>query len=65
MRVGLVCPYSLDVPGGVQNHVRDLAVVLRSRGHQIGVLAPGEDAAGLPSYVTTSRRVTVVAACPS
>ena len=29
MRIGLVCPYSLDVPGGVQNHVRDLAEVLR------------------------------------
>ena len=25
MRVGLVCPYSFDVHGGVQNHVRDLA----------------------------------------
>ena len=25
MRVGLVCPYSFDVPGGVQNHVQDLA----------------------------------------
>ena len=25
MRVGLVCPYSFDVPGGVQTHVRDLA----------------------------------------
>jgi phosphatidylinositol alpha-mannosyltransferase len=53
MRVGLVCPYSLDVPGGVQNHVRDLAAVLESRGHQIGVLAPGEDAVALPPYVTT------------
>ena len=25
MRIGLVCPYSWDVPGGVQFHVRDLA----------------------------------------
>ncbi len=25
MRVGLVCPYTWDVPGGVQAHVRDLA----------------------------------------
>ena len=51
MRVGLVCPYSFDVPGGVQNHVRDLARVLTSRGHQVGVLAPGEDAEHLPAYV--------------
>ena len=42
VRVGLVCPYSLDVPGGVQNHVRDLAEVLLARGHEVGVLAPGE-----------------------
>ena len=33
MRVGIVCPYSLDVPGGVQNHVKDLAEALRGRGH--------------------------------
>ena len=41
MRIGLVCPYSLEVPGGVQNHVRDLAEQLNSRGHHVAVLAPG------------------------
>ena len=25
MKIGMVCPYSWDVPGGVQQHVRDLA----------------------------------------
>jgi phosphatidylinositol alpha-mannosyltransferase len=30
MKVGIVCPYSWDVPGGVQFHVRDLAEVLAS-----------------------------------
>ena len=25
MRIGIVCPYSWDIPGGVQAHVRDLA----------------------------------------
>ena len=25
LRIGIVCPYSLDVPGGVQSHVLDLA----------------------------------------
>jgi phosphatidyl-myo-inositol alpha-mannosyltransferase len=53
VRVGLVCPYSLDVPGGVQNHVRDLAAVLTSRGYDVQVLAPGEAAASLPPYVHT------------
>lgn len=54
LRIGLVCPYSLDVPGGVQNHVRDLAVVLAGRGHDVRILAPGEDAPDLPDYVTTA-----------
>ena len=40
MRVGLVCPYSLDVPGGVQNHVHDLASSLQRGGHAVSVLAP-------------------------
>jgi len=53
LRIGLVCPYSLDVPGGVQNHVRDLAAVLAARGHDVQVLAPGEPSAALPAYVTT------------
>jgi phosphatidyl-myo-inositol alpha-mannosyltransferase len=41
MRVGLVCPYSLDVPGGVQNHVLGLARSLTAAGHDVSVLAPG------------------------
>jgi len=51
VRVGLVCPYSLDVPGGVQNHVRDLAAELARRGYEVGVLAPGESAIVQPTYV--------------
>jgi phosphatidylinositol alpha-mannosyltransferase len=42
LRIGLVCPYSFDVPGGVQNHVLGLARYLRQIGHQPSVLAPGE-----------------------
>ncbi len=53
MKVGLVCPYSFDVPGGVQNHVHDLADVLSRRGHVVGVLAPGERDTRLPAYVET------------
>ena len=34
LRIGLVCPYSFDVPGGVQNHVLGLARYLRRAGHQ-------------------------------
>jgi phosphatidyl-myo-inositol alpha-mannosyltransferase len=42
MRVGIVCPYSFNVPGGVQNHVLGLARYLRQAGHRPYVLAPGE-----------------------
>ena len=40
-RVGLVCPYSLSTPGGVQNHVIGLAGHLNRSGHDVSVLAPG------------------------
>ena len=50
MRIGIVCPYSWDIPGGVQAHVRDLAEKLIALGHDVSVLAPGdEDAPGLPA----------------
>jgi phosphatidylinositol alpha-mannosyltransferase len=54
VRIGLVCPYSLDVPGGVQNHVKDLAEALLGLGHEVSVLAPGDHDAPLPSYVVTA-----------
>lgn len=42
MRVGLVCPYSLTVPGGVQAQVLGLARSLRALGHEARVLAPSD-----------------------
>lgn len=52
LRVGLVSPYSWDVPGGVNFHIRDLAENLIERGHHVSVLAPADDEADLPPYVT-------------
>lgn len=43
MRLALVCPYDLRVPGGVQAHVRDLAAHLRGEGEEVVVLGPGAD----------------------
>jgi phosphatidylinositol alpha-mannosyltransferase len=40
MRIGIVCPYSLTVPGGVQAQVLGLARELRHRGHEARVLGP-------------------------
>jgi phosphatidylinositol alpha-mannosyltransferase len=59
-RIGLVCPYALDVPGGVQNHVLGLAGHLLRAGADVHVLAPGTPdparllAAGVPPDRVTS-----------
>lgn len=53
MRVGLVCPYAWDTPGGVSAHVHDLRLALMRLGHEAVVLAPAEDESLLPDYVTS------------
>ena len=40
VRVGVICPYSLTLPGGVQGQVLGLARALRTLGHDVGVLGP-------------------------
>jgi len=54
LSIGIVCPYGWDTPGGVQNHVRDLAEFLISAGHNVSVLAPAIDEAQLPEYVVNA-----------
>lgn len=54
MRIGLVCPYALGVPGGVQAHVLGLAAALRARGHTALVLAPADGP--VPPHVTPAGR---------
>lgn len=56
MRIGIVCPYSFDVPGGVQNHVMDLAEALIDLGHEVSVLAPADEDSPLPPYVVPAGR---------
>lgn len=60
LRVGLVCPYSFDVPGGVQFHVRDLAESLIGRGHEVSVLAPAADDTPVPPYLVAAGRAVPV-----
>ena len=60
MRIGIVCPYAWDVPGGVQFHVRDLAEHLIGRGHHVSVLAPADDGTPLPPYVVSAGRAVPV-----
>ena len=52
MHVALVCPYSLDTPGGVATHVMGLATWLASQGHHADVIAPGTRSRATPEGVT-------------
>jgi phosphatidylinositol alpha-mannosyltransferase len=61
VRIGIVCPYSWDIPGGVQAHVRDLAEQLLALGHTVSVLAPGdEDSPGLAPYVVMAGKAVPI-----
>ena len=53
MKIGIVNPYSWDVPGGVGFHIRDLALKLRSRGHDVRVLTPST-CDDLPEWITSA-----------
>lgn len=41
MKIGIVSPYNVHRPGGVQAHMRDVAATLRGLGHEVKLLAPG------------------------
>ncbi|HET7568828.1 MAG TPA: glycosyltransferase family 4 protein [Gaiellaceae bacterium] len=57
MRVGLVCPYSWSVPGGVQSHVAGLAGALRAAGVDAEILAPADGPA--PGVLALGRSVPI------
>jgi phosphatidylinositol alpha-mannosyltransferase len=55
IRIGMVCPYGWDTPGGVQSHMRDLAEYLIGEGHFVSVLAPiSDDTIELEDYVVNA-----------
>ncbi|MGV0815446.1 glycosyltransferase family 4 protein [Mycolicibacterium boenickei] len=60
MRIGMVCPYSFDVPGGVQSHVLQLAEVMRAGGHYVSVLAPSSPHVKLPDYVVSGGKAVPI-----
>ncbi|HVM26805.1 MAG TPA: glycosyltransferase family 4 protein [Mycobacteriales bacterium] len=62
MKVGLVCPYTWDTPGGVKAHVDDLAHELLRLGHEVQVLAPVDepDAPDVPAWVTSAGRAVPI-----
>jgi phosphatidyl-myo-inositol alpha-mannosyltransferase len=60
MRVGIVCPYDWEVPGGVREHISGLAEALIELGHEVSVIAPADDDAELPYYVVPAGRAVPV-----
>ena len=60
LKIGIVCPYSFDVPGGVQFHIRDLAEALMAQGHEVSVLAPADEDTPIPDYITSAGRAVPV-----
>lgn len=60
LRIGLVCPYGWDTPGGVQNHVRDLAEFFIAEGHFVSVLAPVTDDSDLPHFLINAGKPTAI-----
>jgi phosphatidylinositol alpha-mannosyltransferase len=60
VKVGIVCPYTWNVPGGVQQHVRDLAEALIASGHDVSVITPADEDAPLPFYAVSAGRAVPV-----
>ena len=60
MRVAVICPYSLSVPGGVQGQVLGLAGALRALGHDADVLGPS-DGSAQPGVVSLGRSIALPA----
>jgi len=59
VKIGIACPYSWDVPGGVQQHIRDLAEALIEAGHEVSVISPADDDTPLPPYVVGAGRAVL------
>src|SRR6185295_2026045 len=61
VRVVLVCPYSLSLPGGVQGQVLGLARTLRQRGVSATVLGPCDGPPPEPGVISVGSSVSLAA----
>jgi len=52
MRIGMVCPYNWNSPGGVRSHIQGLTSALSDRGHDVELLTPTDDTDSLPEHAT-------------
>ena len=58
MKIVQICPYDIDRPGGVQNHIRDTALALAERGHQVTIIAPATATPPRPELLRQRRTRT-------
>ncbi|MEZ2121188.1 MULTISPECIES: glycosyltransferase family 4 protein [unclassified Corynebacterium] len=56
MRIGVVCPYSFDEPGGVQAHIIDVAHRFIDSGHHVEVIGPCSADTEVPDFVIRGGR---------
>jgi phosphatidylinositol alpha-mannosyltransferase len=60
-RIGMVCPYGWDMPGGVQAHIKELAEHFIAEGHEVSVIAPVSDESSVfePWLVSAGRPLPI------
>lgn len=60
-RIGMVCPYGWDTPGGVQIHIKELAEHFIEKGHEVSVIAPVSNESSVlePWLVSAGRPLAV------
>ncbi len=57
LKIGMVCPYGWDTPGGVQIHMKELAEHFIKDGHTVSLLAPVNDESAVEeSWVVSAGR---------
>ena len=61
LKIGMVCPYGWDTPGGVQIHMKELAEHFIAAGHTVSLIAPvtDEDSPLEPWVVPAGRPVPI------
>jgi phosphatidylinositol alpha-mannosyltransferase len=61
LKIGIVCPYGWDTPGGVQIHIKELTQWLIAKGHSVSVLAPvtTDDGNIEPWVVSAGRPISI------